>query len=840
MPLITHFPSPLRPDDRRQRAVPPGTNVAQWLQRHGGPVNVVWHNGQRVEPEHITLGEGDSVVIRTYPADPVSIGAWFVSALGVSATVGTVLGYATVMVASMALSTLATRLFGPKMPKAFDTPEASPVYGTQAAQNAARLGAPVPVPYGRVWLVPDYAAQPYSEFDGNDQFVSLLMCLGVGEYEVHGLRLGQTPIDTLAPGTVTWRTFSPAEHGQRLGAVRASMGIWENVYTNAQVENLELLGTKEGASSTPSIYWLSNTVREVPGEATGPSPDDLRARATDAVGTLVPGVVFSKRFTANGGWFSTVGDFVAMAYGNGPPSFGYTVVPYPQTGAPGAHWMGAFQTCLPSQKGRRLDLDFVFPNGLFHQDTNNGNFVAVTVNIEVEATPIDDAGADTGAPTAQTLRFSAATNTPQRFTRTITLPQGRYRVRVRRGDDTDPLSGRSTTVDKAIWAGMKFFLDDDEALPAYGAVTLLAVRLKATNGISGSSAGQVRVDATRKLQVLGAGPLVATTNPVDALVDVITAPYGGRRPFNDFEFDVAEFTRSRAKWANTNGFNAVFDRTSSVWDAALATLGTVAAVPLPIGSRLTIAHDCVKDHRIAVFTDNNITPGSLQVVYEFDKVDAPEGVRVEYRDPLTFEPAFVQEPAYSDSVESINLFGCTSRTTAQQYLQLSLNRRRLQRKSITFETELEGLMLRYGDRIAVQHSMPKWGASARVIAFDSGTDTLTLELAPAWGSGTHSAVIRDEFGHPHTVPCSPGALPNQVVLGAPLGFAVWTIADPAEATIVCIAQDPAPTVTDWVVTQMEPQDATVRVQAMAYVGAPLYAGALPHQLQDGAPDPTLP
>lgn len=85
---------------------------------------------------------------------------------------------------------------------------ASPTYNIAAQGNMARLDAAIPVQYGRMMCYPDFAAQPYAEYSGNEQYLYQLLCLGQGEYDVEAIRIEDTSIasfeeidyEILAPG----------------------------------------------------------------------------------------------------------------------------------------------------------------------------------------------------------------------------------------------------------------------------------------------------------------------------------------------------------------------------------------------------------------------------------------------------------------------------------------------------------------------------------------------------------------------------------------------------------------------------------------------------------------
>ena len=89
----------------------------------------------------------------------------------------------------------------PDLPYSAAPSQGSPTYSLQAQGNAARLGSPIPVNYGRMRIYPDFAAIPYTEYEENEQYLYQLFCIGQGENRVTDIRLDNTPIENFADVT---------------------------------------------------------------------------------------------------------------------------------------------------------------------------------------------------------------------------------------------------------------------------------------------------------------------------------------------------------------------------------------------------------------------------------------------------------------------------------------------------------------------------------------------------------------------------------------------------------------------------------------------------------------
>lgn len=107
----------------------------------------------------------------------------------------------------------------------------SPTYNLNLAGNSARIGQSIPVIYGRHIILPDFAAQPYTEYDSNgDQYYYALMCLGeltTGQFTIESLMIDDTdlshfvdvqysiasqfsPVDFLGPTSLPPSIVNPA------------------------------------------------------------------------------------------------------------------------------------------------------------------------------------------------------------------------------------------------------------------------------------------------------------------------------------------------------------------------------------------------------------------------------------------------------------------------------------------------------------------------------------------------------------------------------------------------------------------------------------------------------
>ncbi|WP_226649680.1 hypothetical protein, partial [Microbulbifer variabilis] len=106
--------------------------------------------------------------------------------------------YTIAMVVVAVVAAAAAVYFANQIPDNYNqtTPDGSTIYNPNAQGNQARLMGVVPEIAGRHKVFPDLLNQPRREYIGNDQYLYLMMAVGVGEYEVdpEEIFIGNTPV----------------------------------------------------------------------------------------------------------------------------------------------------------------------------------------------------------------------------------------------------------------------------------------------------------------------------------------------------------------------------------------------------------------------------------------------------------------------------------------------------------------------------------------------------------------------------------------------------------------------------------------------------------------------
>jgi hypothetical protein len=518
----------------------------------------------------------------------------------------------------------------------------SPTYDLQAQGNSARLGGAIPVQYGRMAFYPDFAAMPYAEYSGNDQYLYQLLCLGCGTFSIEGIYIEDTPVSTFPE--ITYEVIQP--HGP-------CTLFPSNVITSVEVSGQELL---TGASVGPYVANPANT-------------------------------------TAN---------FIGV--------------------------------------------DFIMPKGLYYAN-DAGGLGTVSIVVVVYAQMVDINGVPYGSEYVLGSEvFSGATNTPQRRSCRYSVTAARWQVRCVRTDtkQTDARYGHDVH-----WIGLRAYLP---SVSDYGNVTLLALRMKASNSLSSQSSRKVKVIATAKTPIWnGTAWSAATANRsiAWAIADALrNADYGAGQA--DSRIDLAGLLTLDAFWAARGDyFDARFDSSITMWEAIGKIAGAGRAIAFNQGGVCRVARDSQQHIPVAMFSMRNIIKGSFSVEYLMPTENSADAVDVEYFDAATWSSRVVRAAltgSLEKNVATVNLFGVTSRDRVYENGLYTAAASKRRRKVIKFSTEMGGFIPSPLDLIVVQHGMSGWGQSAEVVAVDivATKPIYTLNEVLEWGTGTHYVAIRKD------------------------------------------------------------------------------------------------
>lgn len=123
---------------------------------------------------------------------------------------------------------LINKVFPPpalKLPNYKDRTEQQ-IFQLSGGRNSARPFEPIPLLMGEMRVLPDYASQPFSWFDGEDQYQYIRLHAGIGTGSVEALRIGETAIESYSDVEVTQAGFpgSPLAVLQEWASVDSIVG----------------------------------------------------------------------------------------------------------------------------------------------------------------------------------------------------------------------------------------------------------------------------------------------------------------------------------------------------------------------------------------------------------------------------------------------------------------------------------------------------------------------------------------------------------------------------------------------------------------------------------------
>lgn len=164
--------------------------------------------------------------------------------IGTSTVLGTAIARVAVYVAG---SILINKVLGPKLPKAAEITPADTVFSLSAPRNRSRAYEPLPLLFGSVRIAPDVASKPYMNYEGDEQYLSLLLTPGLNVGRVEALYNGDALLSSYE-GVEVWHNGFPGMPNQAIP-----------LYSNAgSVDGGVIYDTSSDPKHTPS-KWVQRT-----------------------------------------------------------------------------------------------------------------------------------------------------------------------------------------------------------------------------------------------------------------------------------------------------------------------------------------------------------------------------------------------------------------------------------------------------------------------------------------------------------------------------------------------------------------------------------------------------
>lgn len=371
---------------------------------------------------------------------------------------------------------------------------------------------------------------------------------------------------------------------------------------------------------------------------------------------------------------------------------------------------------------------------------------------------------------------SGATQTPRRWTVSYDVPLGRYQVRMIRPN----LKNYSTRCgNDLVWAGARAYIDDTTN---YGDVTLLAVKMRATNNLSSKTSQQINCVVTRKLPIWNGA---AWSAPTATRSIAWALAYICKTRNTDSKFDLAWLLAQDAIWtARGDTFNGIFDSAITFGEALTMTARAGRAKWYQHGMVIRFFRDAAATVPTAVFNSRNTVKGSFTTDYILQTEETADSVTIEYFDEELWSQSTVDcildtsaKPA------TIKLFGVTTRAQAWREGMYEASANRYRRVLPKLTTEMEGFIPLPGDLVALQRNLNGWGKAGDVVNYVAGTKTLTLSEAVTFVAGTHYIAFKKRdgsFDGPYTV--TAGIDGYNVVSATALSFSPDTLGTDRERT----------------------------------------------------------
>lgn len=384
-----------------------------------------------------------------------------------------------------------------------------------------------------------------------------------------------------------------------------------------------------------------------------------------------------------------------------------------------------------------ISVDVSFPNGVYSYRKSDGNRVNYSVAIEVQYAVAGSGSwlslgvVSITASSAQAVRRSLA----------VAVARGQYDIRMRK---TAPeYVGDDTVSETAYWTAVRGRRNEN-VINFPKPLTLIAVRVKATNQLNGS-VNQLNCIARPKIRAFNGSSWVAGQTsriPADHFRQVLQGN-ANARPVADSVIDLDSIERWW-EFCEAQGFrfDLVATEQVSIYDRLTQIAAAGRASVTFRDAKWGVVWDEADTTIVQHFTPRNSWGFSSVRGY----VDMPHGFRVPF---INRENGYLNDErvVYDDGYtaanatkfEGLDFPGITDPALIWRHGRYHIAQLRLQRETYSLTTDWEHLVCTRGDRVRVNHDVVLWGIGAarvkEVVLSPEGVvldDTMVMEAGKTY------------------------------------------------------------------------------------------------------------